>query len=120
MTMTREQALELAQSLVDQIEREMMDVNPDAEPFALLVLQTERVDALRLLAQTTRRVEAQRAREADAERRNEALRRAETREQLWAEWQTTIRFLSRSAMTPKLKSSIIRKFGIDNYLRLRP
>jgi hypothetical protein len=30
------EALELAQSLVDQIEREMLDVDPDREPFALV------------------------------------------------------------------------------------
>jgi hypothetical protein len=112
------QALELAQSLVDQIEREMLDVDPDREPFALVVLQNERADVKRLLAQTRRRVEAKRARHVDAEQRADAMRQAQEREALWAEWTGSVRFLSRSAMTPKMKSSIIRRFGVSNYRRL--
>jgi hypothetical protein len=83
-------------------------------------LRAERSDLKRLHAQTVRRVEAQRARHVDADRRLEAVRQAQEREALWAEWTGSVRFLSRSAMTPKMKSSIIRKYGVSNYKRLPP
>jgi hypothetical protein len=37
---------------------------------------------------------------------------------LWAEWNGSIKFLSRSKMSAGMKSAIIRRFGVKNYARL--
>jgi hypothetical protein len=39
-------------------------------------------------------------------------------DQLWAEWTGCIRFQRRSTMTPRLKASIIRTYGVRNYRKL--
>jgi hypothetical protein len=85
MTMTPDEAIALAKRLVDEIEREMLGVDPEREPFALVLLTAERADALELRAQTERRAAAKMARLADAEPRGEAERPGPSRAALWAE-----------------------------------
>jgi hypothetical protein len=86
------QAVELARSLVDQIEREMLDTDPEREPLAMVVLAEEHASAKRLLEQTKRRAEAKLAWPAAAEPRGAAGR--QSRAPLWAAWKN-VSFLSR-------------------------
>jgi Transposase DDE domain group 1 len=85
------EAVALAQSLVDEIERDMMGEGVDAAELEML--RAERAGLKRLHAQTRRRVAVQQARQVDAEQRADALRQAQEGEALWAEWSGTVRFV---------------------------
>jgi hypothetical protein len=52
VTMTGEEAIATGKRLIGAVEAQMMATDPHVEPFALMLLQAERTEALALLEKT--------------------------------------------------------------------